>query len=947
MKQAILSILFLLAAPLSWAQTAQLQGKVVDEKGEGLIGATVLVDGTTQGAKTDLQGQFAIRNIADGTYSLTFSYVSYEKKTITDIIVKNGKAEFLQIAMSPAGKGLKEVIIKTQLKKESINALLIQQKNLSTISDGISAEMMKRTPDRSSGDVLKRVSGVSIAENKFAIIRGLADRYNMALLNGDILPSSEADRKAFSFDVFPAALLENMVIIKAATPDRPAEFAGGIIEMSTKDIPTEKFFQVQLGTGMNTQSTFKPYSDSKNSKTDWLGFDNSLRVIPNNFPTTEMFQATQSQFPLANRLAATKQFSNTWGTQNYESMLPFRTLQLSAGTLKTFKKESAIGITSAISYNRNQRTYHIDRSEVNGTTPAYLFNDVQYRDNVLVGALFNVGYKINNRHKLNFKNTLTVNTEDQTVIRNGNFYDNEYYVRGSALWYNTNQLLANQLSGEHALGKRNIKVQWGLARNAVARAIPDLRRTQYTRNYDAPDSLFRASVSTFPNPFFMGRFFGKTTETIYNGHADVSMNYNLFKKQHVLKGGIFVQDKSRDYSARILAYVRAKSTGFQQDLLTLPETELFSDANIRDNGFVMNDATLPTDSYNAHSSLKAGYIMTDQKWGDKLRAVYGLRYESFQQELITGNLVPGDRTIEKANNNLLPSMNLTWMMNKKTNVRFCASQTLSRPEFRELSPASFYDYNLSANFRGSETLEQTKIQNYDIRYEYFAGKGEIISGSVFYKHFTNPIELFVPKGLTTTQKIFSYVNAAEAQLMGVEFEFRKSLGFMSNKTASFWSNLSVFGNLAYIHSQVTVNDINAAGEKESYKRPMQGQSPYVLNGGVMYTQPKSGLAATVVFNRIGQRIFAVGNGEIPELFEAPRNVLDASISKKIAQHWEVKLTVSDILANPMVLYYNIDDKYQIVTEGPGKYSYQANKDYTVVKNRPGTNISLSVSYQLK
>ena len=947
MKKAILSILFLLFAQLSWAQTAQLQGKVIDEKGEGLIGATVLVDGTTLGAKTDLQGQFALRNLADGTYSLTFSYVSYEKKTVTDIVVKNGKADFLQIAMSPAGKGLKEVVIKTQLKKESINALLIQQKNLSTISDGISAEMMKRTPDRNSSDVLKRVSGVSIAENKFAISRGLADRYNMALLNGDILPSSEADRKAFSFDVFPAALLENMVIIKAATPDRPAEFAGGIIELSTKDIPTEKFFQVQLGTGMNTQSTFKPYSDSKNSKTDWLGFDNSMRVIPNNFPSSEMFQANQSQFPLADRLAATKQFSNTWGTQNYESMLPFRTFQLSAGTLKTFKKESAIGITSAISYNRNQRTYHIDRSEVNGNTPAYLFNDVQYRDNVLVGALLNVGFKINNRHKLNFKNTLTVNTEDQTVIRNGDFYDNEYYVRGSALWYNTNQLLANQLNGEHAIGKRNIKVQWGLARNAVLRSIPDLRRTQYTRNYDAPDSLFRASVSTFPNPFFMGRFFGKTNEIIYNGHADVSMNYNLFGKQHVIKGGVFLQDKSRDYSARILAYVRAKSTGFQQDLLTLPETELFSESNIRETGFVMNDATLPTDSYTAQSSLKAAYLMTDQKWGDKIRAVYGLRYESFQQKLITGNLVPGDRTIEKANNNLLPSMNLTWMMNKKTNLRLCASQTLSRPEFRELSPASFYDYNLSANFRGSENLEQTKIQNYDIRYEYYAGKGEIISASVFYKHFTNPIELFVPKGLTTTQKIFSYVNAAEAQLMGIEFEFRKSLAFVSSNSTSFWSNMSVFGNLAYINSQVTVNDVNAAGENVSYKRPMQGQSPYVLNGGIMYTQPKSGLAATVVFNRIGQRIFAVGNGEIPELFEAPRNVLDASISKKIAKHWEVKLTVSDILANPMVLYYNIDDKYQIVTEGRGKYSYQANKDYTIVKNRPGTNVSLSVSYQLK
>ena len=947
MKHVFVTLFLFILTPYAWAQSAVLQGKVLDEKGEALIGATVMIAGTNNGTKTDLQGQFAFRAMTDGTYTLQISYISYDKKTISDIVIKNGQSDYVTVSMEPAGKGLKEVVIKTQQKKESINALLVQQKNLSTISDGISAEMMKRTPDRSSSDVLKRVSGVSIAENKFAIIRGLSDRYNMALLNGDILPSSEADRKAFSFDVFPAALLENMVIIKAATPDRPAEFAGGIIELSSKDIPNEKFMQIQLGTGMNTQSTFKPYADSKNSKTDWLGFDHSLRVIPENFPTTAQFQANQSQFSLNDRIAATKQFSNTWGTTENAAMMPFRTFQLSAGTLKNFKKESAFGVTGAISYNRNQRTYHVDRSEVNGTTPAYLFNDVQYRDNVLVGSLLNFGLKINNRNKINFKNTLTLNSEDQTVIRTGDFIDNEYYVKGSALWYNTNRLLANQLNGEHVVGKKAIKLQWGLARNAVIRAIPDLRRTQYTRNYDSQDSLYRASVSTFPNPFFMGRFFGSTKEIIYNAHADASMNYNLFNQKHTLKAGVFFQDKRRDYTARILAYVRAKAAGFQNDLLTLPENELFAEANIRDNGFVMNDATLPTDEYQAHAILKAAYLMTDQKWGDKLRAVYGLRVESFQQNLVTGNLVPGDRTIEKSNTNLLPSMNLTWAMNKKTNLRFCASQTLSRPEFRELSPASFYDYNLSANFRGSDALEQTKIKNFDIRYEYYAGKGEIISASVFYKHFTNPIELFVPKGLTTTQKIFSYVNAAEAQLMGVEFEFRKSLGFIGSSEKSFWQNFSIFGNLAFMHSQVQVDDVNAAGEKQSYARPMQGQSPYVVNGGIMFTEPKTNWAGTLVFNRIGQRIFAVGNGEIPELFEAPRNVLDASISKKLANKWEIKATVSDIFANPFVLYYNIDQQYQIVKEGKGKYSYQSNKDYTVVKNRPGTNISISLNYQIK
>lgn len=925
-----------------FAANGIINGKVLDEKGEPMIGATVMIEGTVNGAKVDLDGNFVLRNVADGKYTLLFTYISYEKKSVSNVIVKDGIAEPLNIVLMPAGKGIEEVVIKAQMKKESINALQIQQKNMATISDGISAELIKKTPDRNTGDVLKRVSGVTIADSKFAVIRGLADRYNMAMLNGDILPSSEADRKAFSFDIFPSNLLENITIVKAATPDRPAEFAGGIIDLSTKDIPTENFLNLQLGTGMNNISTFHAYADSKNSKTDWLGYDKTMRVIPSNFPSKDVLNQSLSQFTLNDRVEASKQFENTWGVKEYKSLAPFRNLQLAGGLVKRFKNDMSLGVVGALSYSRTQRNYNVERNEINGNTEAYKFKDTVTKDNVLIGSILNVGMKINSNHKINFKNSFSINSDDQTVRRSGDFIDNEYYVKGNALWFANNQLLSNQLSSDHVFSKRNIKLQLSIGRNKIARTIPDLRRSYYTLNYDATDDVYRANVTTFPNTFFMGRFFSKTNETIYNGKADLTVPYKLFNSNHSLKLGTYYQSKERDYSARVLAYVRAKSVGFQQNLLTLPEQEMFSKDNMAANGFIISDATQPQDQYNATSKLQSYYIMNDNLFASKFRFVYGVRIEDFKQQLVTGSLKQGDLTIDKHNTDILPSLNFTYLMNSKTNVRFSASKTLSRPEFRELSPSAFYDYNMSATYTGNSKLEQTTIQNYDVRYEYFMGKGEMLSGSLFYKNFKNPIETAVPFGLTTTQKVFSYVNVPSATSYGLELEFRKSLSFLSSSEKSQLNNLIIFGNLSYIKSNVKVTTTSASGEESTYNRPMQGQSPYIINGGVGYTHPASNFSTTIVFNRIGERIFAVGNGEIPALYEAPRNVIDFSISKKFYKRMELKFTISDLLSNPQVFYYNVDKNYAIVNE---KYSYDKNSDYTSIKTRLGTNFGLSFSYQ--
>jgi TonB-dependent receptor len=935
-------LIFLVSLSLGFFQTfagaGQISGKVIDEKGEALMGATIMIEGTALGAKVDMDGKFTIRNVDDGKYNLVCSYVSYEKKTITDVVVKDGKSEFLNVVMLKSGKGLKEVVIKTQMKKESINALQIQQKNLSTISDGISAELIKKTPDRNTGDVLKRVSGVTVADGKFAVIRGLADRYNMAMLNGDILPSSEADRKAFSFDIFPSNLLENITIVKAATPDRPGEFSGGIIDLVTKEIPTESFLNLQIGTGMNTISTFKQYYDSKNSNTDWLGYDKTVRVIPSNFPTKE----EMSTLTASEKVDATKLLDNTWGTTYKKSMSPFRNFQLGGGYVKRFKKEMSFGVIGAISYSRTNRTFQVDRNEIIGAEDAYHYHDSVYKDNILIGSLLNFGFKINARNKINFKNSFSITSEDQTVKRNGESVDNEAYIKGSALWFSNNQLLTNQLSSEHIISKRKIKLQLGLTRNAINRTIPDLRKSMYQLRYDATDGIYRANITTAPNPFFMGRYFSTTNEKIYSGKVDVTVPYTLGKYSQSLKVGTYMQSKDRTYDARVLAYVKAKNV-ISPNLTTLGEGEIFDEANIRTDGFVISDATQLQDHYEATSNLQAYYIMSDNLIANKFRFVYGVRIEDFKQQLVTGNLVAGDFVVDKHNTNFLPSLNFTYLMNKKTNVRFCASQTLSRPEFRELSPAAFYDYNMSATYTGNSNLEQTKIQNYDIRYEYFMGKGEMISGSIFYKRFENAIEMVIPKGTLPSQKNFSYSNAPLATSYGLEVEFRKSLSMFTTKEKSQLNNIVVFGNFSYIKSNVDVNYQTASGENLVYSRPMQGQSPYIINAGIGYTEPKSNFSATVVYNKIGQRIFAVGNqNETPELFEAPRNVIDLSLSKKFYKKFEVKFTISDLLSNPQIFYYNIDENHKIVTN---ENAFDFTKDYKVIRTKMGTNLGLSVSYQ--
>lgn len=934
MKKLLFTLLFTLINLFVFATGGEISGKIIDEKGETVMGATVMIEGSTKGARSDLDGKFMIKNVEDGKYTLLISYIAYEKKTISDFIVKDGKSEFLNINLAKSSKDLKEIVIKTTAKKESINALMIQQKNMATISDGISGEMIKKTADRNTSDVLKRVSGVTIVDNKFAVIRGLADRYNMAMLNGNILPSSESDRKAFSFDIFPSSLLDNIVISKAATPDKPGEFAGGIIDLSTKDIPNENFLSTQVGTGMNTIGTFETYKQGATSKTDWLGYDRTVRIIPSSFPTTEEYKKQSN----AQKYESSKLFGNNWKINNENSMSMNRSVQVAGGLNKKLGKESAIGLIAGLSYNRNFKANYLERGDLNGTTAAYKYNDTVYRDNVLLGGIFNMCFKINNQHKINFKNTLTANSDNQTIVREGDFIENAQFIKTNADWFTNNRLISNQLNGEHVITNQKIKIFWGLGQNTIKRTTPDLRKFYTIKNYGEQNYVAYIPLGQ-ASPFYSGTYFDETSENIKNGNIDVLIPYKIVGIKQSLKVGAYVQKKDRIFDARVMGYKQGKNSTHDYSLDLLPQDQIFAPENMNAMGYMLDDISQPNNSYTANSTLKSTYIMNDHSIMNKFRIVYGVRIESFKQELIEGNIVKGDIKVNKDNTDILPSVNFTYILNKKTNIRLCASKTLSRPEFRELASSPFFNFANLLTYQGNNKLEQTKIQNYDVRYEYFMGKGEMVSGSVFYKYFDNPIETVMTPGA----KAVKYQNAPNATCYGLELEFRKSLSFLSDNEKTFVNNIALFGNFAYIKSNVNIEATVTGGEKVIYKRAMQGQSPYIINFGASYTHPEKNIGINLVFNRIGERIFAVGDFDnVETMFEATRNVLDLQISKKFYKKIEIKLSFSDLLSNPTVFYYNT---LKNNTADKSNTSYQKNQDFNYSRQLNGKSIGLSVAYQ--
>ncbi|RZK13482.1 MAG: TonB-dependent receptor, partial [Flavobacterium sp.] len=365
------------------------------------------------------------------------------------------------------------------------------------------------------------------------------------------------------------------------------------------------------------------------------------------------------------------------------------------------------------------------------------------------------------------------------------------------------------------------------------------------------------------------------------------------------------------------------------DIRTRPVESLFSPNVINGGFFNLQEIPNFNDRYAAESYTNAGFAMIDSKIGSKLRAIYGVRVEKFDLSLKTKNPAVSGNQAELNNIDVLPSVNLTYALNEKVNLRASYYRTLARPEFRELAPFAYYDYENFASVLGNSALKRSLINNADLRYEFYPNPGQIFSVSAFYKQFINAIEPSIEDQNSTPT--ISYFNSSTATVYGFELEARRSLDFISG--SKFFKNTTAYANLSVTRSEIMNLNPNAIAKY----RPLVGQSPYVVNAGLQHSELNNKLTFNILYNRIGRRINLVGGTRFPDVYENPRDVLDLQIGYKVMKNRaEVKLNAGDLFNQVNLFYFDYD-----------KNNSFSSSDEILRRYKQGTTFSLSFNYTIR
>ena len=700
---------------------------------------------------------------------------------------------------------LSEITVKSVAKKESNLAVINLVKNNSVVSDGISIEYLKKTPDRTVGDALKRVNGVTIQNDKFVLVRGLADRYNSAMLNKTILPSTEPDRRAFSFDIIPSSLIDNIIVAKSSSANLPGDFSGGLVQITTKDV-SGNFLNVSLGSGWGLVSTSKGFKLVQATE------------FPSAFPSTYRFRIGS----LGDRRAYTK-LMKSYDTRSFTSA-PNYNGAISFG-IKKNKWNVLFSSTGRKSYSLN----YIDRLDYQSSTElAYKYKDTSYTTTESLNGLLNLTYI--GKYKYSLKTLFNHQIEQSYLTRFGENYDNVQDVKSTS----SNKIVKTIVNSQFDAKVKT--VDFNLGYNLMLRDQPDYRVNPITKSLGSNQNYSIAWRDTY-------RFWSVMNENSFN--AGINKDFGN------IKVGSSYLKKLRQFQARIFRY---------------ETTDL------------MNEITNNTDRYKANFDLSSTYIMYDKEFGDwKLNT--GLRTEYNLFNVNTADFSGQKVNVDRKYLDFLPSLNIS-KTSDRIKKRFSISKALARPEFREVANFAYYDFVRNAQLLGNSKLEKSDIYNIDLKWEYYPKTGETVSVGVFGKQFIKPIEQIVADGSVPSNLLLTYTNPDKASLYGIEIEVRKKM--------AEW--LDFYANTSIMTSEVNVN---------GSKRQLQGQSNYIINGGL--NLHKESNTINVTYNRVGDRISAVGFQGYSDIFENSRDVVDVVYLRKIKKG-EVKLAISDILAQPSKYY---------------------------------------------
>lgn len=971
---------------LAFAQKGKIRGTVYeDASGESLIGVTVYIKGTTNGAVTDFDGAFEI-NAEPGTYDVQISFVSYETITISEVVVEAGEVTVLDnIRLKEAISELEEVVITAEVIRDSESALLTVKKKSANLLDGISAAKFRKIGDSDAASAVKRVTGVSIEGDKYVYVRGLGDRYTKTTLNNIDIPGLDPDRNSIQIDIFPTNLIQNMIVSKTALAEMPADFTGGVVNIETKDFPEEKIFDVSFGITYNPSMHFNSdYITYEGSDTDWLGYDTDLRELP----TGAEEDLPQ---PFVNEdeevLAFSRQFSPALQNQTQTSFMNYNA-GISLGNQFEFENKNNLGYIFSLTYRADQAYYDDYEFGEYQIPPQSDSNDelieANYRpgtittDNRFLGGLAGIAFKTNTS-KYKFTAMRLQNGESKSgafeVIedvedgRDAIGKSNFVAPNSQNLEYSERSITNFMLNGEHYFGTDKWVIDWKLSPTFSRIEDPDIRVAALTDEFGFS---FNAGAAGLPTRIW--RFLDEINAM---GRLDITNNTELFGRDAKIKFGVSHVYKERDY--KILTYQLA-FFGSQPTFDSPDLSGVLDDENLFGAGgsayYQTNVLTPNPNEYSSTVNNTGAYASAEVSLIPNLKTIIGLRAENYiqthtgrdqnaaqsiaavvdngatldeaiqqvKEDPTLGRVLENDEVLNSLD--LFPSLNATYALSEEQNFRFSYSRTIARPSFKELSFAQILDPVSDRTFNGGlfpydtendqwdGNLRETYINNFDLRWEIFLDRGQTYSVSAFYKSFQDPIELVrIPANQTGNE--LQVRNVGDSYIYGAEFEFRTALSIITPALDNFFLN----GNVTVTESVLSMTNVEFNGRK-NFERPgenvddtrqMAGQAPYVINGGFSYESLPLGLDAGLFYNVQGPTLAVVGTSLFPDVFTEPFHSLNFNMNKSFGEDEKlnVNLSIENILNDRREEFFVGHSAQEQIFTG---FS-------------PGTSIGVGVSYK--
>ena len=924
------------------AQSGKIVGSITDgDYNEPMAFANVLVKNTTTGTTSDFDGKYQLE-VSEGIYTIIFSYIGYQSIEISDVNIDPDSEVIVDVTLKT--NSLDAIVITTTIRKNTESAVLDLQKKSIILLDGLSAQSIKSSGAGNIASAVKSVPGVSIQGGKYVYVRGLGDRYTKSILNGVDIPGLDPDRNTIQMDVFPTNILENVIVIKSAAAEYPADFTGGVIDIITKDYPSKKSYTLSMGTSYNPNMHLNSsYLSYTGSNTDWLGFDNGMRKRPIN-----RYQPIPGTFANSSVLTAlTGAFNKELTAKRSDSGVNYD-FGFTAGDQYDIGDDK-LGYQLSFSYknktefydNRVDGTYMRDQNNASNNdllATRTTLGEVGV-NSVVLNLLAGLVYKReDSKYKLNFLNIQngesTAGRYEQQLAQAGGGSGFEPITK-DALLYSERSISNILLAGKHSFTDSGWHIDWKLS-PSLSRVYDKDHRITPLQVTQEGNYIISPSASSYPI-----RIWRTLEEINLVGKLDVNKKYTFFNNPAKVKFGGGYTYKYRDFKIDDYTFTITNPTtglsvedGDADNLLA--ENNIWTPQTGVGTHLVNGDLFEQANAYEGEQRITAMYASNEFSLAEKLKTVLGIRTELFQtyytgQNQAATEVYKNSKIIDKFD--VFPSANIIYSLTDEQNLRGSYSRTTARPSFKEASKSQIFDAITNRLFIGNIEVTPSYINNFDVRFEKFGGEGsEMFAFSAFYKDFTDPIELTfyesAPDQITPK-------NLGAAKVYGVEFEFRKSLGFVLEDLKDLKFNV----NASYINSELTMNideynrRVLAARDGESIKntRDLQGQSPYLINSGLNYNNSDVGLQTGLFFNVQGKTLEVVGTGIVPDVYTKPFSSLNFTFNKSFG---EAKKSTIDVKVSNV-----LNSKRESVYE-----SYKTTAQ-TFSRYQPGTEISIGYSYK--